>query len=532
MKPILKILFPADLESSHLIDQRVVTVGSAPENSIQITDTTISPVHISIIDEGDSHLLIDHSTNYGTYVDGVKVNRKRLAYGNHIRLGQRAELLFTNDIGEAFPLAEDKMIISMDPETGPVSDIQKKITLEEAGFEYRGASPYKEPADERHGRYLSALYQVNQTMTEVFEPRELASRVLDLIFQIFPIDRAAVILSNEQLRSLQPIAFKAKAKSEGSDPINMSQTILGKVVFEKSAILAKDTYLDERFKNVSSIMRKRIRSVMCVPLHTKGRILGALYADSLEAPGIFSEDDLHLLFAVAGALANAIENALLVDRIKEDERKLGTLERYLPSAVVEHLLETQDSAQLGGKNASISILFADIRGFSSLTEKIEPMMVVSLLNEYFTSMSEVVFEHGGTLGEYIGDEIMAYFGAPFERDDHAILTISVAIKMMETMKSLKKQWQGSGSPSFDVGIGIATGPVIAGNIGSIQQMKYTVIGNAVNLASRLCSRAQPGQILISSDTYKKAGEPSYANFLEKASIPGILKLIEIFEARP
>lgn len=275
-------------------------------------------------------------------------------------------------------------------------------------------------------------------------------------------------------------------------------------------------------------MRKQIRSVMCVPLHTKEKILGAICADALEVPGGFSEDDLRLLFAVGGALANSIENAWLIDIIKQEERKLSTLERYLPSVVLEHLLYQQDPTKLGGKTVSISILFADIRGFTPVTERTASADVVFLLNDYFTSMSEVVFEYGGTLGEYIGDEIMAYFGAPIECEDHASRTISVAMKMMERMRLLKNQRKQAGLPVFDIGIGIATGTVIAGNIGSAKQMKYTVIGNTVNLAKRLCDYAQPGQILIDADAYHVTEEPSNVRFLERANLKGISKPVALY----
>ncbi|MBI4830226.1 MAG: GAF domain-containing protein [Candidatus Lindowbacteria bacterium] len=419
--------------------------------------------------------------------------------------------------------------MALDQANSPISDIKKRITLEEAGFRYGQDVPDKLTESMRQQKYLSTIYQVNQTITEIFDLGDLSRKVLDLIFQIFSIDRAAVILCDNNAETLNPVAFKAKEIADKTDSFTISQTVIRKVVLERSAVLATDTYLDARFKDVTSIMRKHIRAVMCVPLHTRGKILGALYADALEVPGRFSDDDLRLLFAVGGALANAVENVLLIGKIKEEERKLGTLERYLPSAVVEFLLNQPDSARLGGQHASISVLFADIRGFTPLAERIAPADVVFLLNEYFSSMSEVVFEHGGTLGEYIGDEIMAYFGVPIQRGDHARCTISVAFEMRERMMSLKERLNRRALPSFDIGIGIATGTVIAGNVGSAKQMKYTVIGNTVNLAHRLCSAARPGQILVSSETYRAAGSPGNVRFFENILLKGISRPVETYE---
>jgi adenylate cyclase len=531
MPSVLRVLTPPELQGEYRITQQVTTIGTSPGNNIQIDHPTVASVHASLIDEGGRYLLIDHSSRHGTFVDGVRIDKKRLEPGNRIKLGKHTELLFTFQAAESEPQADVQVIIATDRSGSPISDIQKKITLHEAGFEYQQElyRQHLEPQDQE--KYLSAIYQVNQTITTIFDPRQLAEEVLDLIFQIFPLDRAAVILYDQERQSSYPVAFKSRWKTGKADPISISQTIVRKVILEKSAVLAKDTYLDDRFKDVSSITRKHIRSVMCVPLHTKGKILGALYTDSLQASGEFSEDDLRLLLAVAGALANSIENAWLVDRIKEDERKLSTLERYLPAVVVEHLFHEHESDKLGGRYASVSVLFADIRGFTSLAEQTAPSEVVNRLNDYFASMSDIVFEHGGTIGEYIGDEIMAYFGAPFESSDHAERTISVALKMMEAMKTLKLQWRNAGLPVFDIGIGIATGEVIAGNVGSIKQMKYTIIGNAVNLASRLCAYAAPGQILINSETYNCAGKPEKAIFLEKACLRGISEPVELYEIK-
>lgn len=525
----LRVLTPSELQDEIQIRQRIVTVGSAPENSIVIDHPTIAPIHISLIDEGGSCLLIDHSSKRGTFVDGVRVTKKRLQNGNRIRLADHAEILFTTGLADSVTSNSKRLVIANDQADGPISDIQKKITLQEAGFDHDQDLSEKILKSEIQQKHLSAIYQVNQSITEILDPTELAETVLDLIFQIFPIDRAAVVLYDIEAESSKPIAFKARAETDEHEPVSVSKTIIGKVIFEKSAVLAEDTYLDARFKDISSITRRSIRSVMCVPLHTKGKILGALYADALNVPGKFSEDDLRLLLAVAGALANSIENARLIDRVKRDERKLSTLERYLPSVVVEHLFHQEDSIELGGKHAAISALFADIRGFTSLAERNAPAEVVNRLNDYFTSMSEIVFKHGGTLGEYIGDEIMAYFGAPLERNDHASKTISVALEMMNEMESLKKRWRRTGLPVFDIGIGIASGEVIAGNIGSSKQMKYTIIGNAVNIASRLCANAKPGEILISEETHEKAGKPTVSVFYEKIALRGISRPIDVYK---
>ena len=529
MMTMLRIVSPEELRGEYGISREITTLGRSPENTIQIDRPDIAPVHATLLREGEGYVLIDHATENGTHVDEVRIDRKRLVSGNRIRLGSYAELLFEASPLETVVQAAGGLTIEAEPEHGPISDIQKRITLEEAGFHYE-ISPASDFAKERmHEKHLSTIYQVNQAITEIFSLEEIAQKVLDLIFQLFPADTSAVILYDDKTQTPYPFSVKIRKESAKSEELAISQTIVRKAIFEKSAILAADTYFDERLRNVSSIMRKHIRSVMCVPLHTRGKILGALYVDSLKSPGVFSDNDLHLFFAIGGALANAIDNAWLIEQAKEDERKLTTLERYLPSAVVEHVIGKPDSLELGGKQVPISVLFADIRNFTSFAEQTKPGAVVSLLNEYFSSMADVVFEYGGTLGEYIGDEIMAYFGAPIECDDHASRAVAVALKMKEEIRLLRKQWQTEGSPVFSIGIGIATGPAIAGNIGSTKQMKYTVIGDTVNLACRLCSHADPGQILISHATHQAVGETSRAAPIGTANLKGISKPVELYE---
>jgi adenylate cyclase len=523
----LSFLEPAGFAAPIELNRTNLTIGSAAGNMVRIDLPTIAPTHASIVAEGDHYLLIDHASEHGTFVDGVRINKKILQPGHIIMLGRDARMLFSLHPGSKEETGRQVVITSERDDSHIGEDIQQTISLQESGY-WKERSE-KVPQAETQKRHLAAIYQVHQSIMEILDVDELTQKVLDLVFEILPADRAAVIFCDDGFEHVYPAAFKEKERSGQPVSVSISQTIISRTIEQKTAVLAKDTYIDSRFRNVTSIKRKHIRSVMCVPLNTKNNAFGALYIDALNVPGGFSEEDLRLLIAVGGALANAIENSKLIARVKEEQRKLTTLERYLPSLVVDHLFRQQDSHRLGGKHASVAVLFADIRGFTPFAEKYPPAEVVSILNEYFTVMSEVVFEFGGTLGEYIGDEIMAYFGAPIECEDHAAQAIAVAQKMMKTSNSLKETWTKRGSPTFDIGIGIATGAAVAGNIGSPKQMKYTVIGSTVNLASRLCARADTGQILICPETYRTGGKPKNARALEEMRLKGISKPVQVYE---
>ena len=169
--------------------------------------------------------------------------------------------------------------------------------------------------------------------------------------------------------------------------------------------------------------------------------------------------------------------------------------------IVEKILANPDEIQLGGENQVVTILFSDIRGFTRMSGHMQPHAVVELLNEYFSEMTDIIFDSGGTLDKYLGDGIMAVYGAPIPKPDDALRATRSAIEMQRSLAALNHNWESRGQPPLRMGVGVNTGPVTAGNIGSAKRMDYTVIGDAVNLASRLCSNAVGGQILVSDSTF-------------------------------
>ena len=196
---------------------------------------------------------------------------------------------------------------------------------------------------------------------------------------------------------------------------------------------------------------------------------------------------------------------------------------------MERILASPDQIHLGGENQEATILFSDIRGFTRMAEKMEPQKVVELLNEYFTEMTDLIFENGGTLDKYLGDGIMAVFGAPIARPDDALRSAKTATEMQRAMVRLNEDWQARGQPAMQAGIGINTGPVTAGNIGSTKRMDYTVIGDAVNLASRLCAKAAGGQIVVSESSYRLLAGEMPARKLDPMLVKGKAAPVEVYE---
>ena len=214
---------------------------------------------------------------------------------------------------------------------------------------------------------------------------------------------------------------------------------------------------------------------------------------------------------------------------KEKKRIKSIFQRYVSSQVVEELLTSPDRVVLGGRRKEITVLFADIRNFTGMASRIAPEEVVGILNEFFTMITEVIFKYNGTLDKYIGDAVMAIYGAPIEEENHAEKALETALEMQKRMGLLEKRFLERGIEPIKIGIGITTGEAVIGNIGSLRRMEYTAIGDSVNLASRLEEVAKPDQILISENTYRMVKDIVKAKVLEPMAIRGKAGLVQVYE---
>jgi adenylate cyclase len=215
-----------------------------------------------------------------------------------------------------------------------------------------------------------------------------------------------------------------------------------------------------------------------------------------------------------------------------EKRKMKKLfGQYVSKDVYEHLVSNPQLARLGGTRREMTVLFSDIRGFTTVSERGQPEEIVHTLNEYFTRMVDLVFKHQGTLDKFVGDMVMALFGAPLEDPDHADHAVETALEMIVELRKLNDGWRAEGRPELDIGIGVNTGPMIAGNIGSEAIMSYTVIGDAVNLGSRLESlNKQYGtRIIISEGTREHLKNKYVFRPLGDVVVKGKTKPVAIFE---
>jgi adenylate cyclase len=274
-----------------------------------------------------------------------------------------------------------------------------------------------------------------------------------------------------------------------------------------------------------------IRSLACAPLVGREGVYGALYVDRRGVPEPFTELDTQLLAAVASQAATAVEAARAHERVKREMVARELYKRFMPEHLINELLECPEKFQLGGTNKRISVLFCDVRGFTRLAHRAPPETIVDLLNILFTEMAAEIFANQGTLNKYLGDGLMALFGAPVGSETHAANAIAAAIGMQRRIKQVNLQLAAKNLPSVTLGIGINTGEATVGCIGAEQRSEYTAIGDTVNIASRIEGIAHPGQILVTSDTAKELGDKFPLSEPWKVEVKHIDEPVQVYSVK-
>jgi adenylate cyclase len=248
---------------------------------------------------------------------------------------------------------------------------------------------------------------------------------------------------------------------------------------------------------------------MYAPLIWQDQVLGIAYVDNYVTSNAFTREDLKLLMAMVSQATIFVKNHSLQKALRRQQVIRSNLLRQFSPRVVDHLealLQKRGQLGLGGEHVEpVTVLNSDVRGFTALSAEMDPVEVMEMLNQLFGACIPIIFKYNGTVDKYIGDAILAVFGTPDPeaRDKQWIDAVRAAVEMQRAVRRLGREWKAQGSPVFEIGIGIHTGPVLQGFIGSNEQMEYTVIGDTVNRTSRYCNGAGRGEIVISPEVYRR-----------------------------
>jgi len=502
------------------------TIGRTQDNEVFVLHKSLSRVHARIVIGDDGAIIEDLGSKNGTFVDGVRVERASLRGAHFLKCGDVVfSFVPSGELARTASGAGDRDFGSpmavYDPGQDPTRQTLAQLL--------RGATPSDDQtlasasADER----LHILVGVSELLSSPAALDDVLKSIMDLAFRILDIDRGTLLLVADD-GTLEPRVTKSRRDPDGAAG-GYSRKIVQWVMSRRSSALFADTQADQRLADAASIVQQSICAAMCTPLRAKERVLGVLYVDNLSRPNPFDAGDLAFLSAFANQAAVAIDNALLRDALAEEAVARNTLNRFFAPGAIDTIMA--NGASLDVIETEATALFCDISGYTALSSQLAPRQVIELLNAYFPVMADIVFRHEGMLEKYIGDALLAVWGAPLSGPDDALRAVTAAIDMQRAMTGINAQL--SVGQQLRVHVGINTGIVAAGNIGSASYLQYATIGDATNLAARICDVAAPGEILIDDATRHRIGRAGSWDLepLQPVSVKGKAEPLQLHRVR-
>jgi adenylate cyclase len=380
-------------------------------------------------------------------------------------------------------------------------------------------------------KILSALFKVSAKINA----REKLSDILNVItkdmLSCFDADRSSIMLLDKKSKMLKTMASFGKGAEHAQDAlVPLGKGIAGWVVENGKPLLLNGQVEPAEFPGTEK-KKSQISSALSVPLKIGEESIGVLNVN-LEKDRSFSETHLKLISIFANNAAVAIYNAML-SKERVQRVRLQTMFGQLHSPrVVQELIEKVDNLdhpRMMREKREVTVLFADIRGFSNLMSSVELEVVMDFLDEFYRHMTKAVFDNEGNVDKFIGDEVMVFFGAPNVLENSAENALSTAVEMVTSFKTVRERFSeiSSNFEKMGISVGINTGEAFVGNVGSMERYEYTVIGNAVNIARRLCSHAESGQILVTEKTLNKASRKVPSDLVGNISLKGIANPVNV-----
>ena len=567
---------------SHELREGTTIIGRASTCDLIISAPTISRQHARLRLEDGRVFVSDAGSTYGTIIGGEPIaGETELRAGDSFVLGH-LEFTLIRDVEESDLLSDNHQVLeesntiirrvdgglagtpvkaspsslaeeararapasiptprppgsnTLNPSADPRSEVgsasvhgeRRHLTDRRKVDLGRAAGDRRSGRDRRGGRLLRLLCDIARTLVTVQPIEQVLTKVVDLLFDVVPAERAFLLLRDSWD---QPLTARAIRSRDGSaiPNVTISRTVVNHVMRDRVAILAKDARYDSRLDASASIQVMNIRSFMCAPLWNRNDVIGVLYCDNPRSKQ-FVEEDLEIFTALCNYAAVAIEQARLSQQLLEETKRRERLQRYHSPGVVNRILhsETVLNNSFITQERDVSVMFTDIVGFTKICEHMAPAAIGELLNDYFGRMADIVFEHEGTLDKFIGDAILAVFGAPFDQPDHAERAVAAALDMR---RELMRFNAGRPGDPIQMRIAINSGRALTGDLGSAKRKEFTTLGDVVNTASRLESTVcQPDQIVISESTRVQLGHSFDVKSLGSFSIRGRQSKVEAFE---
>jgi adenylate cyclase len=539
-------------------------IGRGSDNDVVLSDFSVSRRHAALRNEGGTWYIHDLMSTNGVQVNRTTVKKAPMRVGDRLKVGifefevegDTAELAKATAVaGTPLPplgasvqpsasLSSATIIrrlsdFSADYGLAPTRPGEKPKKLEGASSGSR-AEKRKDLDQAYANRVFGFLTRLGRLLVRADDVDEVLSKVMDLAFEALPVDRGFILLrdGDEGEAVCELARFGERVEFRPQSEVPVSRTMLDSVMRERVALLTYDALADQRLAGGDSIRIHQIRAAMCTPLWSGERIIGVMQVDTPFHTGSFNEDDLDLFTAVANFAAVAIEGIRNADKLAVERQVRSRLERYHSPAVIEEVLRAQEGGIEGDegvsrlRTADVTVLFADLVGFTPFTELSSPEQVAELLSGYFTHSVEAIFAEGGTLDKFIGDCVMAFFGAPVPLADHAVRAARAAARIQQSLAAWNLEREAAGQPPVVCRVALNSGPVVVGDVGSNRRVDYTVLGNTVNIAARLeSSVAGPSEVVMGDETWGRLGGRFPGDALGERQLKGLQQRITAHRLR-
>ncbi len=501
-----------------LFPRSALRVGRLSSNDLVLVDRMVSGAHLAIEHDaaGDGWRVRDLGSRNGTTVNGAKVTKQTLRDGDVVALGSAHILV--------------RFVTMHEPSIADVQFVEggfERVRSSLLGHEPRGFPAAADIADDvaLRGDYdkLRLAHELSLQLGNERDPDRLLGQVLAFCFQVLPVEHGAALLRTGLSTKLEVRVARSSIPGES---IPLSRSLVERVLTSGEGLLLADAQRAGVGPS-ASIHDGDIRSVMAVPLLTREGSQGVLFLANCSRADAFEEKDLHLVVGMAAQAALALERVDLLRQVEAETERRVFLTRFLSPALVEEVQSDRVNLSQQGELRRVAVLFADLRGFSRASEALGPEGTVRLLNEHFEHMVDEVFRFGGVLDKFVGDALMALWGAPVQRDDDPLRALRCALAMQARIAKLGERRIAQGLPAQRVGIGVHVGQAVVGSIGAPMRLDYTAIGPCVNLASRLCSLAGPGQVLSSLETVQPMADQLIFEPGEEVQVKGFSEPVSV-----
>jgi adenylate cyclase len=511
-----------------------VRLGRGSDNDIVLADVSVSRNHAEIRRGPDGWHIHDLNSTNGIEVNRVAVRSAPLRDGDRITIGA-----FELDVESLPPPPAAHLEGGVEGVTGrpsPAAGVSRRTGEEaSAASEIPGlanativrpladftaalgmqAAAVPAAADAASGtrggdahRMLGFLARLARVLLVADSVDDVLVRVLDILFEALPVDRGFILLSDGTGGLVCEAArFKDRVQLRPAVEVPVSRTMLRAVMRERVALVTFDAQADQRLRGGESIRLHQIRAAMCTPLWSGDRIIGVVQVDSPFHVGAFGEREVDFLATIANYAAVAVERLRYAAKAEFEKLVRTRLERYHSPALIEEVLRQGEAGADEGirqlRAAEATVLFADLVGFTAFAEDSPPEHVAEPLNAFLNLSVEAIFAAGGTLDKFIGDCVMAFFGAPMPQADHAQRAVRAAVEIQHGLQAWSAERAAQGLPGFAARVALNSGPVVVGDIGSARRVDYTVLGNTVNVAARLeAFVARPGDVVLGPETHR------------------------------